>query len=69
MASDLLKGEGGEKTPPSLVRKGLSFLAKCFNYSSRFLCVFERELALLVALQGESSWKGAAAAAGWEDIH
>ena len=26
--------------------------------------LFERELALLVALQGESSWKG-----GWGDVH
>ena len=32
-------------------------------------CIFERELALLVALQGESIWKGASAAAGWGDIH
>ena len=30
------------------------------------LLIFERELALLVALQGESSWKGWG---GWGDIH
>ena len=32
-----------------------------------YLTIFERELALLVALQGESSWKGGSAA--WGDSH
>ena len=37
-----------------------------FLKSAGFLTIFERELALLVALQGESSWKGGSA---WGDSH
>ena len=40
-----------------------------YNFTDFAYSLFERKLALLIALQGENIWKGAsAAAASWGDV-